>query len=36
MHIPTFVILKNGKEAERIVGVASKDGFKKLLEKHSG
>jgi thioredoxin 1 len=32
--IPTLVILKNGKEVERIVGVKSKNIIKKQLEKH--
>lgn len=34
MHIPTFVVLKNGKEIDRIVGSARKDEFRKLLEAH--
>jgi len=32
--IPTLVILKNGKEVERIVGVKSKSIIKKQIEKH--
>ena len=32
--IPTFVILKNGKEIERIVGYRGKTQFKQIIEAH--
>ena len=34
MSIPTLIIFKNGEEAERIVGYASKDDLKKTLDKY--
>ena len=32
MSIPTLIIFKNGKEAERLVGLTPKDRLKSLLE----
>lgn len=32
MNIPTLIIFKNGKEAERLVGLTSKDKLKSLLD----
>lgn len=32
MNIPTLIIFKNGKEAERLVGLTSKDKLKNLLD----
>ena len=32
--IPTFVLLKNGKEIERIVGYRGKTQFKQTIEAH--
>lgn len=32
MSIPTLILFKDGKEAERIVGLSSKETLKKLLE----
>ena len=34
MSIPTFVIIKNGKEVDRIVGARGKSQFKQLIEAH--
>ncbi len=33
MGIPTFIVLKDGKEADRIVGYLEKDAFKERLVK---
>jgi thioredoxin 1 len=33
--IPTLILFKDGKEAERIVGAASKEAIARLVEKHS-
>lgn len=32
MSIPTLIVFKNGQEAERLVGLTSKDDLKKLLD----
>ena len=32
--IPTVIVFKNGKVVEQIVGVQSKDTFKKLIDQH--
>lgn len=32
--IPTLIILKDGQEVDRIVGIKDKDSLKKLLSKH--
>jgi len=32
--IPTLIIMKNGKEVDRIVGAVSKDHIKEKLKKH--
>lgn len=34
MSIPTMIIFKNGREAERTVGFRKKDELKKMMEKH--
>jgi thioredoxin 1 len=34
--IPTLIIFREGKEAERIVGAASKETLSRLMEKHAG
>lgn len=34
LSIPTFVIIKNGKEVDRIVGARGKSQFKQLIEVH--
>ena len=35
MSIPTFLILKDGEEVERFVGVTSKEVIKNKISKHS-
>ncbi len=35
MSIPTYIIEKEGKEKERIVGATQKDNFKKVLAKYA-
>ncbi len=35
MSIPTYIIEKEGKEQERIVGATQKDNFKKVLAKYA-
>ena len=35
MSIPTYLILKDGKEVERFVGVTSKEVIKNKISKHS-
>jgi len=35
MSIPTYLILKDGKEVDRFVGVTSKEVIKHKLEKHA-
>lgn len=32
--IPTYVVVKNGQELERIIGVTSKESFLSFLKKH--
>ncbi len=34
MSIPTLIIFKNGKPAEQLVGLRSKEDLKKIIEKH--
>ena len=34
MSIPTYIIMKNDKEQERIVGATSKDNFQKAISKY--
>ena len=34
LSIPTFVILKNDKEVDRIVGARGKSQFKQIIEAH--
>lgn len=34
MSIPTYIILKDGKEQERIIGATSKDNFQKTISKY--
>lgn len=34
LSVPTFVLEKDGKEADRIVGARSKEEFRKWIEKH--
>ena len=34
MSIPTYIIMKDGKEQERIVGATSKDNFQKAISKY--
>ena len=34
MSIPTLVVFKDGREAERIVGAARKDDIEELLKRH--
>ena len=34
MSIPTYIIEKDGKEQERIVGATQKENFKKVLAKY--
>ena len=34
MSIPTYIILKDGKEEERIVGATSKEEFLKVIKKY--
>ena len=34
LSIPTFVIIKNGKEVDRVVGARGKSQFKQLIEIH--
>lgn len=34
MSIPTYIIEKDGKEMERIVGATQKDNFTKVLKKY--
>ena len=34
MSIPTYIIMKDDKEAERIIGATSKENLKNLLAKH--
>ena len=34
LSIPTFVIIKDGKEVDRIVGARGKSQFKQLIEVH--
>ena len=34
MSIPTYIILKDDKEQERIIGATSKDNFLKAISKH--
>lgn len=36
LGIPTLLIIKNGKEVDRIVGLSSKEAIKATLEKHLG
>ena len=34
MGIPTLVVMKNGKEVDRIVGLVPKEHIKKIVDKH--
>ena len=34
--IPTLILFKDGKEAERVVGAKSKEAISRLIEKHRG
>ncbi len=34
LSIPTFVVIKNGKEVDRIVGARGKSQFKQIIESH--
>ena len=34
LSIPTFVIIKDGKEVDRIVGARGKSQFKQIIESH--
>jgi thioredoxin 1 len=34
MSIPTYIILKNGKEEERIIGATTKEEFLKVISKY--
>lgn len=34
--IPTLILFRDGKEAERVVGATSKDALVRLIEKHLG
>ncbi len=34
--IPTLILFRQGKEAERIVGAVSKDALSRMIEKYSG
>jgi len=34
--IPTLILFKGGKEAERVVGATSKDAISKMIDKHLG
>ena len=34
LSIPTFVIMKDGKEVDRIVGARGKSQFKQIIESH--
>jgi len=34
--IPTLILFRQGKEAERVVGAVSKDALSRMIEKHSG
>ena len=34
MSIPTYILLKNDKEQERIIGATSKDNFLKVISKY--
>ena len=34
MSIPTLILFKDGKEADRIIGMQGKNAFKALVEKH--
>jgi thioredoxin 1 len=34
MSIPTVVLLKDGKEVDRVVGFVGEEGYKELIEKH--
>lgn len=35
MSIPTYVVLKDDKEVERIIGATSKDNLAKAISKHA-
>lgn len=35
MSVPTIMIFRNGAPVETLLGIQSKDGLKKLLEKHA-
>ena len=34
--IPTLILFKGGKEEERMVGAASKEAIKRMIDKHAG
>lgn len=34
--IPTLILFRQGKEAERVVGAVSKDALSRMIEKHCG
>ena len=34
LSIPTYIVVKEGKEVERIVGATQKENFLKVLQKH--
>ena len=34
MYVPTFIVLKNGKELDRVSGYLQKDEFKSFLDKY--
>ena len=34
LSIPTYIVAKEGKEVERIVGATQKENFLKVLQKH--
>lgn len=34
MSIPTYIILKDDKELERLIGATTKDNFKKMLSRY--
>ena len=34
MSIPTYVVEKNGKEVDRLIGGRSKEAFKRWIESH--
>ncbi|HEY0546988.1 MAG TPA: thioredoxin domain-containing protein, partial [Pyrinomonadaceae bacterium] len=33
--IPTLILFKNGKEEERMVGAASKEAIRRMIDKHA-